>query len=160
MAGSIMENTEGAIAPPTAHVQNAPRLQPRHAVLKKNGQNTPITLYPVSGGADSIPKGLVEFLGEEFNAEIERGCTYPIDTTFPLEKFADYWFGTFAVVVLTGDEEEIKDGRDWKNECLGTFYIKPNYPGEFGCDFWFLGEIRDCFFCITVYEWKFRVGYV
>lgn len=46
-----------------------------------------------------------------------------------LEKFAGYWFGTFAVVALLGEEGKIREGRDWKRECLGTFYIKPNYPG-------------------------------
>lgn len=131
MPGSIMENTDAPIAPPDTHVQNAPRLQPRHALLEKNGQNTPVTLYPISRGASSLPQGLVEFLWREFNAEIERGSTYPMDATFPLEKFAEYWFGTFAVVALTGDEEEIREGRDWDRECLGTFYIKPNYPGGF-----------------------------
>ncbi|KAJ9221039.1 hypothetical protein DTO169E5_1270 [Paecilomyces variotii] len=131
MPGSIMENTDAPIAPPTTHIQNAPRLQPRHATLKKNNQNTPITLYPISSGASSLPESLVEFLWREFNAEIERGSTYPMDRTFSLEKFAEYWFGTFAVVVLMGEEEEIKDdGRDWERECLGTFYIKPNYPGR------------------------------
>lgn len=66
-----------------------------------------------------------------------------MDRTFSLEKFAEYWFGTFAVVVLMGEEEEIKDdGRDWERECLGTFYIKPNYPGGFCFCFCFLLDDR------------------
>ena len=51
-----------------------------------------------------------------------------------LERFAEYWFGTFAVVAVLGEEKEnggLREGRDWERECLGTFYIKPNYPGSF-----------------------------
>lgn len=64
-----------------------------------------------------------------------------------LEQFAEYWFGTFAVVAVLDDEVEKKDeeeerekgdgrdglaeSRDWEKVCLGTFYIKPNYPGTF-----------------------------
>lgn len=47
-----------------------------------------------------------------------------------LERFAEYWFGTFAVVVLTGSSQQIDGERNWEEECLGTFYVKPNYPGR------------------------------
>ena len=47
------------------------------------------------------------------------------------DKFAEYWFGTFAVVAVLGDGEDggLREGRNWREECLGTFYVKPNYPG-------------------------------
>lgn len=54
-----------------------------------------------------------------------------------VEKFAEYWFGTFAVVAVLGDGQDggdaggLREGRDWEKECLGTFYVKPNYPGLF-----------------------------
>jgi len=54
-----------------------------------------------------------------------------------LEAFGPYWFGVFGAIMLLG---EIQDGRelhemarrgcDWERECLGSFYIKPNYPGR------------------------------
>ena len=50
------------------------------------------------------------------------------------EKFAEYWFGTFAVVAVLGDGDDdggLREGRDWEKECLGTFSVKPNYPGLF-----------------------------
>lgn len=54
------------------------------------------------------------------------------------EKFAEYWFGTFAVVCLLDDEGEegkegqgLREGREWERVCLGTFYVKPNYPGAY-----------------------------
>lgn len=82
-----------------------------------------------------MPPGLVRYLHGEFSAEIERGCTYPMEQAMTLEKFRDYWFGTFAVVALIEEEEDAgKIGlhsREWEKVCLGTFYIKPNYPGEF-----------------------------
>lgn len=90
-----------------------------------------MTLYPVTGGASSIPQGMVKFLHAEFSAEIERGSTYPMEQAMGLEQFAEYWFGTFAVVaVLDGEDGEgLEEGREWEKVCLGTFYIKPNYPG-------------------------------
>ncbi|KAH3263107.1 hypothetical protein KXW23_006557 [Aspergillus fumigatus] len=124
---SIMENPSSKIPPPASALQKTPTLKPRRGVLR---DGTPVTMYPIAHGASSIPSGLVATLADEFRAEIEAGCTYPMEEPMGEAKFAEYWFGTFAVVALTGDEEEIREGRDWKKECLGTFYIKPNYPGR------------------------------
>ncbi|KAL2011987.1 hypothetical protein VTN00DRAFT_4705 [Thermoascus crustaceus] len=136
MPGSILENPDSRIPPPQPHLP--PLLRPRHATLR-DGQ-TSVTLYPITNGPASVPRDLVRFLHREFSAEIERGCTYPMEEAMGEEKFAEYWFGTFAVVaVLTAatgvgaegdDDEGLKEGRDWEKECLGTFYVKPNYPGR------------------------------
>lgn len=126
MPGSIMENPDSRIPPPQPA---PPLLQPRHATLR-DGQRS-VTLYPITDGPASIPRDLVRFLHREFSAEIERGCTYPMEEVISEEKFAEYWFGTFAVVALAGTAESIEGGRDWEKECLGTFYVKPNYPGGF-----------------------------
>lgn len=100
-----------------------------------------MTLYPVTGGASTLPWDLVKYLHAEFSAEIERGSTYPMEQPMQLQQFAEYWFGTFAVVAVLDEEsgaagagDGLKEGRDWEKVCLGTFYIKPNYPGK-----WFLG---------------------
>jgi hypothetical protein len=127
---STLEKVHHTIPAPEAHSKAASQLEPHHSVLLKDDQQTPITLYPITNGPGSIPSGLVNFLHSEFNAEIERGCTYPMEETMSTETFAEYWFGISAVVVLTGADTQIHDGRDWESECLGTFYIKPNYPGE------------------------------
>jgi hypothetical protein len=95
-----------------------------------------MTLYPVTGGAQSLPQDLVRFLHQEFSAEILRGGTYPMEEPLPLQQFADYWFGTFAVLAIMDDVnggEGLAEGRDWESVCLGTFYIKPNYPGMSFC---------------------------
>jgi hypothetical protein len=91
-----------------------------------------MTLYPITGGPSSVPQDLIKFLHAEFSAEIERGSTYPMEQPMGLEQFAEYWFGTFAVLAVLDDEGEgLREGREWERICLGTFYIKPNYPGEF-----------------------------
>lgn len=64
-----------------------------------------------------------------------------------VDKFGEYWFGTFGVVVVLDDENDasgdgdgngLREGRKWEEVCLGTFYVKPNYPGEFSFFFPFL----------------------
>ncbi|RMJ21828.1 histone acetyltransferase Spt10 [Aspergillus sp. HF37] len=107
-------------------------MNPIHKILKTS---TPLTLYPVTSPS-SIPPSLLRFLHREFNAEVERGCTYPMDEKMSLDEFAAYWFGKFGVVAIAGPEDGLKaldrlgDDRDWETDCLGTFYVKPNYPGR------------------------------
>lgn len=133
MPGPIFENTiDPPIPAPKTHLTHAAQLVPRRDSLRDTARH--VSLYPISGGADSVPPGLVRFLHAEFSAEIERGCTYPMEQAMTLDRFRQYWFGTFAVVALEEAEEE-KQGigmqeRDWARVCLGTFYIKPNYPGK------------------------------
>jgi hypothetical protein len=72
-----------------------------------------------------------------FSAPNQVPLTYPMVEPLPLENFGPYWFGVFGAIMLLG---EIQDGRelhemarrgcDWERECLGSFYIKPNYPGR------------------------------
>ncbi|KAF7712833.1 Uncharacterized protein PECH_002589 [Penicillium ucsense] len=128
----------------------ASSLKPRFTTLPK-ASNAGLTLYPIANGAESVPRDLVRFLHAEFSAEIVRGGTYPMEQPMELDQFASYWFGTFAVVaVLDLDEGEdgekakvdeagagagsgaggLREGRNWEKVCLGTFYIKPNYPGR------------------------------
>ncbi|EPS33890.1 N-acetyltransferase MPR1 [Penicillium oxalicum] len=142
---SILEDPSSRIPPPPTHTMTASSLKPRHTTLPK-ASNVGITLYPIAHGPKSVPWDLVKFLHAEFSAEIERGATYPMENPMALEQFAEYWFGTFAVVAVLDDEVEKKDeeeerekgdgrdglaeGRDWEKVCLGTFYIKPNYPGR------------------------------
>lgn len=56
-----------------------------------------------------------------------------------VEAFAGYWFGCFGVVALLEEGcsggglegKGIGEDTDWEKVCLGTFYVKPNYPGNF-----------------------------
>ncbi|PLB37287.1 GNAT family N-acetyltransferase [Aspergillus candidus] len=127
---ALLEDPSTRIPAPAAAAAAAPTLAPRTATLKDGSK---AILYPVTGGPDSVPQELVKLLHREFSAEIETGCTYPMEEPMTLEQFAGYWFGTFAVVaVLAGEQQEggLCEGRDWERECLGTFYVKPNYPGR------------------------------
>ena len=115
-------------------------LSPLHKTLKSS---KPLTLYPITS-QKNVPRSLLQFLHREFNAEIERGCTYPMEEEMSLDEFEAYWFGKCGVVALTnsgGNEEEddgLKEDRDWEKDCLGTFYIKPNYPGTLPSPFIFV----------------------
>ncbi|KAJ5669689.1 hypothetical protein N7462_010759 [Penicillium macrosclerotiorum] len=130
---ALLEDPSTRIPPPPAHTSAAPTMQPRSTTLPK-AASAGMTLYPVTGGPSSIPQDLIKFLHAEFSAEISRGATYPMEQPMALEQFADYWFGTFAIVAVldegAGAGEGLCEGRDWAKVCLGTFYIKPNYPGR------------------------------
>jgi hypothetical protein len=55
----------------------------------------------------------------------------------PLREFGPYWFSNFGAVMLLGDIKSVEDVQameqnrtDWTKTCLGSFHIKPNYPGR------------------------------
>lgn len=104
-----------------------PDLEPYTVLLKD--RETTATIYPIAS-VEQLPIGLLAFLCDEFNMEIERGETFPLFDTLHIDTFQNYWFGSFAGVMLIGDAPTIEDNRQWEKECLGTFYIKPNYPGR------------------------------
>ncbi|KJK64674.1 RimI [Aspergillus parasiticus SU-1] len=110
---SILEDPTTTLPPPEAALQASQTLTPRTSHLK---DGTPVTLYPIANGPQSIPADLVALLHREFSAEIKAGCTYPMEEPMTLERFAEYWFGTFAVVAVLG-EEGLTEGRDWEKEC-------------------------------------------
>jgi hypothetical protein len=101
--------------------------QPRTGHLKDC--ITPITIYPIQGGT-RLPEKLVIHLWNEFNDEIRDGNTYPMENMLSFAQFKSYWMSIFCAIMLKGSEPEISEERDWATECLGTFYIKPNYPGR------------------------------
>jgi hypothetical protein len=54
-----------------------------------------------------------------------------------LDAFGPYWFGVFGAVMVLGDVSGVEElqhmghnGVDWSKQCLGSFYIKSNYPGR------------------------------
>lgn len=100
----------------------------RYTVLLKDGETT-ATIYPIHD-VNELPPGLLAFLCDEFNMEIERGDTFPFFDTLHIETFQNYWFGSFTAVMVLGDLPTLQGARQWEKECLGTFFIKPNYPGR------------------------------
>ncbi|KAK1084765.1 Protein spt10 [Friedmanniomyces endolithicus] len=94
------------------------------------------TLVPFST-ASQVPPKLTAYLCALLNREIEKGDTYPMLTPLPLSSFGPYWFANFGAVMLLGDLQTVEEvsqmearGVDWARECLGSFYVKPNYPGR------------------------------
>ncbi|CUS09694.1 unnamed protein product [Tuber aestivum] len=136
---SILENPDAQVLPPP---NPNPVLHPRSVYLRDHVSIA--TVHPVMH-ASQIPASLIAFLWTELNNEIERGDTYPIEEPMSLEKFTRFWFGTFGAVMLLGGKEEQTDlsvERDWSTQCLGTFYVKPNYPGE-TTELSINGEVRN-----------------
>jgi GNAT superfamily N-acetyltransferase len=91
---------------------------------------TVATILPFSS-RHQVPPSLLTYLCDQLNKEIEGGDTYPMIDPMPYDKFASYWFQNFAAVMLLGNIERAEDViQDWSTSCLGSFYIKPNYPGR------------------------------
>jgi RimJ/RimL family protein N-acetyltransferase len=107
---------------------------PRPVTLRD--RSTVATLIPFFDPAD-VPRRLLAYLSDNLNKEIEGGDTYPMIDTMSLETFGKYWFGNFGAVMVLGDiggieavDEMERTGADWNKLCLGSFYVKPNYPGR------------------------------
>ncbi|CAI4061241.1 hypothetical protein SUVC_06G1630 [Saccharomyces uvarum] len=76
-------------------------LQP-HTILLKDGE-TIATMYPVPAYPDLLPLGLVSFLLDEFNMEVEKGDSFPYYETLSLDEFKNVWFhndGHVCIMVL------------------------------------------------------------
>ncbi|KAI5921967.1 hypothetical protein F4810DRAFT_721720 [Camillea tinctor] len=107
-----------------------PSITPRQVTLRD--RQTIATIVPFVS-RDQVPTSLLAYLSDQFAKEIEGGDTYPMIDPMPFEKFAAYWLQNFAGIMLLGQidsPEDVVEGKDWSRECLGSFYIKPNYPGR------------------------------
>ncbi|KXJ90312.1 histone acetyltransferase-like protein [Microdochium bolleyi] len=105
-------------------------VEPRQVVLRD--RQTIATIVPFAS-REQVPPSLLEYLCAQFAKEIEGGDTYPMIEPMPLDKFSPYWLQNFAGIMLLGSIEsadQVVEGKDWSKECLGSFYIKPNYPGR------------------------------
>jgi len=130
----VIYRTSGEPPFPTPFAPLPADIVPRQVTLRD--RVTTATLIPFFS-PDQVPLSLLSYLCDQINREIEKGDTYPMINPMPLESFGPYWFANFGAVMLLGDiqsDEEVgqmaRDGRDWEKECLGSFYIKPNYPGR------------------------------
>ncbi|KAK4122050.1 hypothetical protein N657DRAFT_600356, partial [Parathielavia appendiculata] len=116
--------------PDPANPAVPPTIMSRHVTLRD--RQTVATVVPFASRHE-VPESLLHYLSDQFNKEIEGGDTYPMLEPMPFDKFASYWFQNFGGIMLLGhigSAAEVVEGKDWSKECLGTFYIKPNYPGR------------------------------
>ncbi|CAD6590421.1 MAG: hypothetical protein ASARMPREDX12_004358 [Alectoria sarmentosa] len=107
---------------------------PRKVTLRD--RITIASLLPFST-ATAVPPRLLSCLCSQLNLEIEKGDTYPMMTSMPLPTFGTYWFQNFGAIMLLGEVESVEQvwemengGEGWEKVCLGSFYVKPNYPGR------------------------------
>lgn len=123
----------GASPYPDPHDPHPPLpldVYPRQVTLRD--RVTVATIVPFSS-QHQVPSSLLAYLSDQLNKEIEMGDTYPMLETMPAEQFSSYWFQNFGAVMLLGHIEsadELMENKHWERECLGSFYIKPNYPGR------------------------------
>lgn len=110
------------------------------------------TAFPVYAEED-VPSSLLDFLHEEFNKEIELGQTYPAADVMTRDEFVGYWLHSFCAIVLKTDKTEIDfNWTQWQDLLLGTFYIKPNYPGR-------CSHICNAGFLVNSEQRGLKVGY-
>lgn len=105
-------------------------IYPRQVILRD--RVTVATILPFSS-QHHVPQSLLAYLGDQLNKEIDNGDTYPMIETMSAEKFSSYWFQNFGAIMVLGGVEsasELTEGDNWATKCLGSFYIKPNYPGR------------------------------
>ncbi|KAL2285621.1 hypothetical protein FJTKL_07646 [Diaporthe vaccinii] len=103
---------------------------PRQVTLRD--RQTVATIVPFVS-RHQVPLSLLRYMSDQFAKEVNNGDTYPMIEPMPFEKFASYWFQNFGAIMLLGKiekPEDVVDEKDWSKECLGSFYIKPNYPGR------------------------------
>lgn len=97
-------------------------LQP-HTILLKDGE-TIATMYPIPANPELLPMGLLAFLLDEFNMEIEKGGTFPYYEKLTLQEFKDVWFhrdGHLCVMVL-GEVPELDYSSDNEESELRNNY--------------------------------------
>jgi antitoxin component YwqK of YwqJK toxin-antitoxin module len=74
---------------------------------------------------------LISYLQDLLNKEIEAGNTYPQNKALNASEFKNYFLSGDAFIVVNGGKIFSTDFYDNLEEnILGTFYIKPNFPGR------------------------------
>ncbi|AMD19120.1 HBR219Wp [Eremothecium sinecaudum] len=73
-------------------------LQPQ-TILLKDGETT-ATMYPIRANPDILPLGLLAFLLDEINMEIEKGDSFPYYEPLDLDEFRKIWFNSHGIVCI------------------------------------------------------------
>ena len=135
---AVIYRTSGVPPYPSPGASEIPTsITPRQVTLRD--RITIATLLPFST-ATTVPPRLLSYLCQQFNLEIEKGDTYPMITSMTVSTFGTYWFQNFGAIMILGaieGEEYVQEiwrmeeqGIKWEEYALGSFYVKPNYPGR------------------------------
>lgn len=74
---------------------------------------------------------LMSYLRSLLNEEIQAGNSYPQKTVLNPSEFENYFLSGDVFVVLNGGKTSSNDFHsNLEENILGTFYIKPNFPGR------------------------------
>lgn len=74
---------------------------------------------------------LISYLQSLLNEEIEAGNTYPQKFLLNSSEFKNYFLSGDAFIVINGGKTASIDFyNNLEENILGTFYIKPNFPGR------------------------------
>jgi hypothetical protein len=74
---------------------------------------------------------LMSYLQDLLNQEIQFGNTYPQKYTLDINEFKNYFLSADAFIVINGGTNQTNVLLNHLEEnILGTFYIKPNFPGR------------------------------
>ncbi|CAK4022403.1 related to histone acetyltransferase Spt10 [Lecanosticta acicola] len=129
-----MYRTSGQTPYPEQYGDLPPEVAPKQVTLRD--RVTIATLVPFSSPLQ-VPARLMAYLCEMLNREIEKGDTLPMTETMGLSHFGNYWFSNFGAIMIMGDIQSTEEvaqmearSVEWSKECLGSFFIKPNYPGR------------------------------
>ncbi|KAJ3170933.1 hypothetical protein HDU87_008635 [Geranomyces variabilis] len=117
-----MSSAYGTLAAPRPNTATPPLPLPIHVTLK-DGSPARVTRFDVNGDAP-----LLDSLHALMNAEIAAGNTYPQEELLSEQGFQQYFLSNDAFVVKRRTKTEQEDSG--KEEALGMFYIKPNFPGR------------------------------
>jgi hypothetical protein len=74
---------------------------------------------------------LISYLQSLLNKEIEAGNTYPQKYPLNLTEFKNYFLAADAFIIINGGKTSFNVlNNNLEENILGTFYIKPNFPGR------------------------------
>ncbi|CCC12922.1 unnamed protein product [Sordaria macrospora k-hell] len=107
-AGTIHRVSGAEPFPDPAHPSFPDTIVPRHVTLRD--RTTVATVVPFAS-RHQVPDSLLHYLHDHSPILAQN----------------------FAGIMLLGEikrPEDIVDNQNWPTDCLGTFYIKPNYPGR------------------------------
>ena len=126
-----MSSAYGKIDRPTAY--DAAKLASLLPIETKTKFDHPVTVHSLSTllQDDRDESSLISYLQGLLNEEIQSGNTYPQKSLLSLTEFKNYFLSGDVFVVVKGGKEQSREfSANLQENILGTFYIKPNFPGR------------------------------
>ena len=126
-----MSSAYGKIERPKAY--DAQKLQSILPIERRSKTNRIISIYSLTSLLENAEdfSQLISYLRDLLNYEIHSGNTYPQKSQLTLAEFQNYFLAGDTFVALNGDKLQSKEFlNNIEENVLGTFYIKPNFPGR------------------------------